>query len=103
MTNPTTWRLVSPPLLGQSVRLAADFDLMPQRAARAASQRQFDQRHIALPRRDDRRQVQFAPAVAICCQRPPDRFAVNRPAWTIDNYINNINERSLEIGRNKTS
>jgi hypothetical protein len=49
----------------QSVRPAADFDLMPQRAARAASQRQFDQRHIAEPRRDNRRQVQFVPAVAL--------------------------------------
>ena len=52
-------------LLCQSVRTAADFDLMPGPTARATPQLQFDQRHVAMPRRDQRRQVEFLPPVAM--------------------------------------
>jgi hypothetical protein len=42
---------------------------VPSPATRAAPQSQFDQRFIALPRRDDRRQVEFLPPVAMWTYR----------------------------------
>ncbi len=61
--------LLATALFCQSVATAADFDLVPSPATRAAPQSQFDQRHIALPRRDDRRQVEFLPPVAMWTYR----------------------------------